>query len=493
MRSPWVTLALAIGVVGALAGASRVNRSSAPVIREGGSPTIAVHGVGRERDGQRRLAGAGARGAVRPAATRTYTYFSEPLGTGDYSTHWVESGARHPRIDGFVIAMHARLVDRATGRPVSIATAMLHHLYFTHVRDAGRDDRCAGRPSGVFYSTGEEDETLRFPSGYGYRLRAKDRWRLTAMIMSHTEAAAEVTIEYTLTVSRDRSLVAVDPFWLRANGCEARVAYPVAGGGRRGSRYLRIFRWRVPFAGRIVAASGHLHGGALKMWLTQPRCRDRRLLDTNPRYGMPSDLRYHLDPVLHEPGPMDTRTFLSRTGIAVRAGETIDLKAAYDDHHPHWAVMAVMHVYLARAKPAASRCRALPRDRRELEKRGPARTAPPVAPVPLSRLDARGRPHTMPTVAAPSQRRRSGLVVTVDGSGFSIPHLSLPTGASLTWRFPEPILHDATFASGPQALGALPTEDGGTVTVRLRVPGRYRFFCSLHPMTMHEEIDVGGN
>ena len=96
-------------------------------------------------------------------------------------------------------------------------------------------------------------------------------------------------------------------------------------------------------------------------------------------------------------------------------------------------------------------------------------------------------------MAGAAQRRRSGLVVTVDGGGFSIPHLSLPTGASLTWRFPEPILHDATFASGPQSLGALPTEDGATVNVRLRVPGRYRFVCSLHPMTMHEVVDVGGH
>jgi plastocyanin len=80
----------------------------------------------------------------------------------------------------------------------------------------------------------------------------------------------------------------------------------------------------------------------------------------------------------------------------------------------------------------------------------------------------------------------------VDGGGFSIPNLSLPSGASLTWRFPEPILHDATLAGGPRALGALPTEAGGSVTVRLRVPGRYRFFCSLHPMTMHEVVDVGG-
>ena len=41
-----------------------------------------------------------------------------------------------------------------------------------------------------------------------------------------------------------------------------------------------------------------------------------------------------------------------------------------------------------------------------------------------------------------------------------------------------------------RAVGALPTQNGGTVTVRFSVPGRYRLFCSLHPVTMHEVVDV---
>ena len=47
----------------------------------------------------------------------------------------------------------------------------------------------------------------------------------------------------------------------------------------------------------------------------------RRLLDTAPRYGMPDDLYYRARPLLHEPGPIDTRYFLSETGIQVRRGE----------------------------------------------------------------------------------------------------------------------------------------------------------------------------
>ena len=52
-----------------------------------------------------------------------------------------------------------------------------------------------------------------------------------------------------------------------------------------GSTSTRSSTWRVPYDGRIVAVGGHLHGGARNMWLSQPRCGGRRLLDTAPRFG----------------------------------------------------------------------------------------------------------------------------------------------------------------------------------------------------------------
>ena len=59
------------------------------------------------------------------------------------------------------------------------------------------------------------------------------------------------------------------------------------------------------------------------MWLAQPRCAHRRLLDNRPSYGMPDHLYYRARPTLHEPGPVDTRYFLSSTGIPAIKGETI--------------------------------------------------------------------------------------------------------------------------------------------------------------------------
>jgi plastocyanin len=435
----------------------------------------------------------GAAAAAAPerlSATRTaYTFRSVPIRTGGFRVRFLERLAPKPRVGGFVVGMHARLVDER-GSPVSIRDAMLHHAFFRRVRQRRAPLQCVGASGEAFYSTGEEDETLRLPRGYGYRLRRGDRWHLSAMIMSHGMTARRVFVEYRVVVDTDPRLTPVQPFWLRANGCDRISSYPVAGGGRAGARDVRTLRWRVPYAGRIVAASGHLHGGAYDMWLAQPRCGGRRLLDTRPRYGMPDDLMYQLRPVLHEPGPMDTRTFLSRSGIPVQRGETLAMTAAYDNHRPHWAVMATMHVYLARSASSQRACRPLPRDRRELTKAGPARLRPPVVDIPLSRLDAHGMPQTVTRPPVPARRVPSGTTVAVLTSGFSLPHVSLRAGDRLTWRFPEPVAHNVTPASAPRAVGALNYKHGETASARFAVPGRYTFFCSLHPMTMHAFVDV---
>lgn len=227
------------------------------------------------------------------------------------------------------------------------------------------------------------------------------------------------------------------------------------------------------------------------LWLSQQRCGGRRLLATSPRFGMPDDLMYRVKPILHEPGPMDTRYFLSRRGIPVAAGETLRLSAAYDNEHPHWAVMSTMHVYLARDRPARRKpCRPLPKDRRYLVKPGPARTDPPVVRLPLTTLDAQGRAVALAEPPWPAQAAQDGAVVDVRADGFFPPRVTLPAGAALTWRFTDPALHNATFANGPRALGTFNLRAGQHTTARFTVPGRYEFFCSLHPVTMHQVVDV---
>ena len=239
------------------------------------------------------------------------------------------------------------------------------------------------------------------------------------MLMSHSIRPENAYIRYRVKVVTGKRLTGVRPFWLRANGCGKQVSYPVPGGGPPGSTSRRSSTWRVPMDGRIVAVGGHLHGSAKNMWLSQPRCHNRRLLDTAPRYGMPNHLYYRARPILHEPGPIDTRYFLSRTGIPVRRGERIRITGTYEGTRPHPRVMSIMHVYIAPTRDVPKRCKALPADAKELEKPGPVRTEPPQVVVPLNGVRPNGRTFIVKTPADGARRLKKRATVSLRAGRFT--------------------------------------------------------------------------
>jgi plastocyanin len=57
------------------------------------------------------------------------------------------------------------------------------------------------------------------------------------------------------------------------------------------------------------------------------------------------------------------------------------------------------------------------------------------------------------------------------------------------WRFGDPVQHDVTLASVPRGFASAYTTRG-TYRKRLTVPGTYRIFCSLHPVTMSQTVEV---
>jgi plastocyanin len=428
------------------------------------------------------------------AETRTLTLRYGPVHMGGYNVEFPKAPVRAPRLDGYVTHMSASLVDRR-GRPITIRDVMLHHLVFHHAGPRPELGPCTSRGGEAIYGTGEENEDLRLPAGYGYRVAKADRWRITAMLMSHSERSIDAYIRYTVTVVTGRAMKAVEPFWVRANGCGAQVSYAVLGGGGPGSTYTRSYDWKVPFDGRIVAAGGHLHGGARDMWMSQPRCGNRRILDNAPHFGMPDHIYYRARPILHEPGPFDTRYFMSRTGIAVRKGEIIRLNAGYDNSAPHPRVMAIAHVYVVpdRALPkAAAACAPLPADAVELTKPGPFRAEPPAVPVPLNRIGKDGRTETFDLDPAAAKPVRSGSTVELEDLKFSPSHIRIAVGGSVRWRFADAIAHNVLFASGPRLVGSPTLSHGQTYTTTFTAPGHYELFCYLHPMTMHETVEVTG-
>ena len=230
--------------------------------------------------------------------------------------------------------------------------------------------------------------------------------------------------EYRVTVDRSSRLMPVRAFWLRANGCPD-AGYSIAGDGAPGSTTVASWDWKVPYDRKIVAAGGHLHGGARDMWISQARCGARRLLDNRPAYAMPDHVYDTARPILHEPGPLDTRYFLSRTGVAAGQGEILRVSAAYAADRPR-PVMAVRHVYVARTRGVAAGCAELPADRIELSKPGPMRAEAPWAPIPLMELHERAHTRTITGDLAAPTPLTDGARVKIADDGFQPRQIALP-------------------------------------------------------------------
>ena len=413
-----------------------------------------------------------------------------PVTIGGYSTVYPGGAIDPPPVHGYITGMHARLVD-GKGRPVTIRDVMLHHIFFHRKRPKPVELPCAGKRLEAFYGTGEEDQRLRLPDGYGYRLRSGDEWRMRAMLMSHSVRPRRIYIEYTVDVETSRQLTPVQPFWVRANGCEQESGYHLRGDGAPGSTHEATAEWTAPYDLRIVAAGGHLHGGARDMWLSQPGCGDRRLLDNRPAYAPEDHLFYRARPILHEPGPIDTRYFLSRTGVTVRAGERLVLHGLYEADVPR-SVMAIMHVYVARDRALPATCPALPADATHLTRPGLTRPDPPRVHIPLNGLDAQGRTFAFEDPPWPVVALGADPEVEVGDAGFAPRRFTLPGPTTVTWRFTGDATHNVQLASGPRLISTPIRRPGQRETTPLAVPGRYRLFCMQHPVTMHAVVDVLG-
>ncbi|MFN2617549.1 MAG: plastocyanin/azurin family copper-binding protein [Thermoleophilaceae bacterium] len=430
---------------------------------------------------------------------RTVTIRQGPFAVGAYQVRYTSRATkpvRAPQLDGYLVRMHARIVD-GRGGSIPVRRLMLHHIVYKNL-GRFRGDRknyvCGGHAQS-FYGTGEEDETLRFPPGYGYRVRKGDRWETGWMLMNHTRVTKRAYIEYTATIDTSSRLKPVTPYWLRASGCPRRgqwdPIFDVPGGGRRGSTYRRATTFRAPASGRLIAAGSHAHGGVKAMTLSQPGCGNRPLMRSRPLFGRKDHPYYHVLPVLHEPGPMDMSWLETRTGIPVAKGEPLRVTASYDDELPHTRVMGIMHTYLAPDRRIRHRsCALLPRDLRNERKHYAGRRVSPKVRVPLTTIDSRGRARTIDRPPGPLRQLAGSATVLVHDFRFAPRNLSVPLGARIRWSFRDPAMHNLTLANGPLGFSSQNRRRGSRFSRRLTRPGTYRFFCSLHPVAMSERIVV---
>jgi hypothetical protein len=407
------------------------------------------------------------------AAERTFKLRMGPKALdGDQvrqNTDWVKT----PRVNGYITAMKAHVVDR-NGRDIPIQRVMLHHVLFVNrgVRDGDRHDgSCPSLPRERFYGTGEEHQELRLPPGYGIPIRKKERWTAAWMLMNHRQKRDRGYIEYDVTVETSKRLTPVKAYWLDVTDCDGHVYYNLRGGGAPGSTDSKALIWRPPFDGRLVAGGAHLHGSAQSMKLYQERCDNRLLVESRPLYGMPDNAVYQVLPVLHEPGPINTSWFSSAEGIPVKGGEPIRVSGDYDAERLHVKVMAVMHVYMARAKNVPADCAPLPSDLTNENINVPGRTVAPQIEVPLTGIGPDGNAATIDRPPGEVKVTAGNARVLVHYFSFSQPNLSIPLGASVTWRFPDSTAHDVTLANGPFGFSSPFSRKGRTYTQKFDLPG----------------------
>src|SRR4051794_1514225 len=276
----------------------------------------------------------------------TYVKRLGPYTIGSYETLQKASRAKPPAVSGAIVAMDARLVDKA-GTVIPQQVTMLHHLVFTN---GGPDNRRADPACPLkttrerFWGTSEELRPLTLPPGYGYPTDPADQWRAFLMVMHHRAGERTFYVEYRVTVD-PRPTPPVKPYWLSIVPCSPDPQWTIPGSGRKTARRSATFT--LPAAGRIVAAGGHLHGGAQAIEGSQPRCQDRTLPRTRPPCPPPGDPLYKVRPPLHEPDPKNVSWWQSATGWPIRKGERLTVTASYDDTRPHTRVMGIEHLYVA--------------------------------------------------------------------------------------------------------------------------------------------------
>ena len=432
------------------------------------------------------------------AQARTATYRIGPISVGGYASEY-KATFDLPKPRGARTSlrfMHARLVD-AKGRFVPQEEVMLHHVTFVNRGRFDGDRRQSYCGTGIkerFYGTGEEDQSLVLPRGYGYRVRAKDRWHASWMLMNHRPVRRKVFIEYTMRYARGWSDTPVTPHWIGVQPCLRDPIFQVPGGGAPASTFSKSITWRPPRDGRIVAVGTHVHGGARSMRITDPGCGGRTLAESVPQYGLEDDPIYRVLPQVHEPSPRFTSYPLSATGIPVRGGRAYRAEALYDNELPHARVMGIMHAYVAPPAPGTDTpdpCPPLPDDVRTIDWDKPYRLEIPRVHIPLAVRGPDGRARAVDTLPGPFWRPRGEGLVVARGIRFNHAKIALPVGGTLRYRMDDPVHHDVTTANGPTAVGTQPLKDGESVRVRFKRPGTYQLYCTLHPLDMQQVVQVG--
>jgi plastocyanin len=118
------------------------------------------------------------------------------------------------------------------------------------------------------------------------------------------------------------------------------------------------------------------------------------------------------------------------------------------------------------------------------------RTEPPAITVPLNAFEADGHTHPILEPPWPVKKVRDGATIHLRGFRFTPVHVEIKAGDTLNFRFDDRTPHNLTFANGPRIVRGPTANNGARWPWKFTVAGRYELFCYLHPVTMHEVVEV---
>jgi plastocyanin len=77
--------------------------------------------------------------------------------------------------------------------------------------------------------------------------------------------------------------------------------------------------------------------------------------------------------------------------------------------------------------------------------------------------------------------RAAGAAAGIDNFAFTPATLTVPAGTTVTWTNHDDIPHTVTSASPPKLFHSGPLDTGDNFAFTFDAPGRYTYFCALHP------------
>jgi hypothetical protein len=221
------------------------------------------------------------------------------------------------------------------GRTANLDTGpMLHHAVWA--RPLVPDATCGSAPvfgliGERFFASGNERTPWVMPRGFGYRI-GSDPWNLITEIMNHSEELRIVFVKLDVTYrpAPDPGIREVKPVWMDVANCST-SEYAVPAGASES-----VWSWRSSVTGRVVATAGHLHDGGTRISLDNDTT-GTRLCTSGARYGTRPDSL----------GTLDAMSACVWDSLgAVRTGDLLSLRSAYEVAEPASDVMGIMLVYV---------------------------------------------------------------------------------------------------------------------------------------------------